>query len=158
MSSMSFLCLYCWLWTCFTPFSSVSIFAFEQVNVGWVFALKLSSILLQILDMWENTEINGSFSVKWLEQKDDKHSVKWVGINFAPSNISFYKTKAKKHLQETHSRNTFHIVLTYSLLTQTCIFALVNMRNRHKILYVKILRVTSRILQANFKSPFIFLE
>ena len=31
----SFWCLYCWLWTYFTP-CSVSIFNFEQVNADWV--------------------------------------------------------------------------------------------------------------------------
>ena len=32
----SFWCFYCWLWTYFTPFSSVSIVDFEQANVNWV--------------------------------------------------------------------------------------------------------------------------
>ena len=32
----SFWCLYCKLWTYFTPCYSVSIVNFEQVNVGWV--------------------------------------------------------------------------------------------------------------------------
>ena len=31
----SFWCLYCYLWTYFTPFSSVSIVNFEEVNAGW---------------------------------------------------------------------------------------------------------------------------
>ena len=31
----SFWCLYCWLWTYFTPYSSVSTVNFEQVNAGW---------------------------------------------------------------------------------------------------------------------------
>ena len=31
----SFWYLYCWLWTYFIPFSSVSIVNFEQVNAGW---------------------------------------------------------------------------------------------------------------------------
>ena len=30
---------YCWLWTYFTPFSSVSIVEFQQVNVNWVWYL-----------------------------------------------------------------------------------------------------------------------
>ena len=29
---------YCWLWTYFTPFSSVSIVDFKQVTVSWVYA------------------------------------------------------------------------------------------------------------------------
>ena len=29
-------CLYCWLWTCFTPWPSVSTVNFGQVNAGWV--------------------------------------------------------------------------------------------------------------------------
>ena len=33
---VSFWCLYCWLWTDFTPCYSVSIVNFEQVNAGWV--------------------------------------------------------------------------------------------------------------------------
>ena len=36
MSLTSFWCLYCWLWTYFTPCSIVSIVTFEQVNAGWV--------------------------------------------------------------------------------------------------------------------------
>ena len=32
---VSFWYLYCHLWTYFTPFSSVSIVNFEQVNAGW---------------------------------------------------------------------------------------------------------------------------
>ena len=32
---MSFWCLYCWLWTYLTSFSSVFIVDFEQVNVSW---------------------------------------------------------------------------------------------------------------------------
>ena len=32
---MSLLCFYYKLWTYFTPFSSVSIVGFEQVNVSW---------------------------------------------------------------------------------------------------------------------------
>ena len=34
-SLKSFRCLYCLLWTYFTPCSSVSAVKFEQVNVGW---------------------------------------------------------------------------------------------------------------------------
>ena len=37
MSLMPFGCFYCWLWTCFTLFSSASIVDFEQVNVSWIF-------------------------------------------------------------------------------------------------------------------------
>ena len=36
----SFWCLYCQLWTYFTPCSTVSIVNFEQVNADWVFAHK----------------------------------------------------------------------------------------------------------------------
>ena len=36
-SLASFWCLYCYLWTYFTPSSSVIIVNFEQVNTGWVF-------------------------------------------------------------------------------------------------------------------------
>ena len=32
----SFWCLYCRIWACFTPFSSVSIANFEHINAGWV--------------------------------------------------------------------------------------------------------------------------
>ena len=32
--------LYCWLWTYFTPYPSVSIVNFEHVIAGWVFSLK----------------------------------------------------------------------------------------------------------------------
>ena len=32
--------LYCWLWTYFTPYLSVSIVNFEHVIAGWVFSLK----------------------------------------------------------------------------------------------------------------------
>ena len=36
MSSMrSFWCLYCWLWTYFTHFSSLSLVNFEEVNFCW---------------------------------------------------------------------------------------------------------------------------
>ena len=34
MALMLFCCL-CWHWTYFTPFSSVSLVDFEQVNIGW---------------------------------------------------------------------------------------------------------------------------
>ena len=34
-SMTSFCCFYCQLWTYFTPFSSVFIIDFEQVNVSW---------------------------------------------------------------------------------------------------------------------------
>ena len=42
----SFWCLYCWLWTYFTPCSVVSLVNFEQVNAGWddsSFQLSVSS-------------------------------------------------------------------------------------------------------------------
>ena len=35
ISLTSFCCFYHWLWTYFTPFSSVSIVDFKQVNVSW---------------------------------------------------------------------------------------------------------------------------
>ena len=38
----SFWCLYCYLWTYFTPFSSVSIVGFEQVNICWAMIYKTS--------------------------------------------------------------------------------------------------------------------
>ena len=48
ISMTSFWCLYCWLWTYFTSFSSVSIIDLERVNVCWsnnaVFTLKTFQI------------------------------------------------------------------------------------------------------------------
>ena len=35
-NTTSFWCFYCQLWTYFTPFSSVSVVDFKQVNVSWV--------------------------------------------------------------------------------------------------------------------------
>ena len=35
----SFWCLYCYLWTYFTPWSTVSIVNFEQVNASWINSL-----------------------------------------------------------------------------------------------------------------------
>ena len=43
-SLMSFWCFYYWLGTYFTPFSSVSIIDFEQVNVSWVLLEKIAII------------------------------------------------------------------------------------------------------------------
>ena len=40
------------LWTYFTPFSSVSIFDFEQVNVNWVLFHFFSGVLLEIPFPW----------------------------------------------------------------------------------------------------------
>ena len=47
-SMTSFWCLYCWLLTYFTPFSSVSIVDFEQVNVSWN-TLKISLTFFRLI-------------------------------------------------------------------------------------------------------------
>ena len=45
MSMMLFCCLYKQLLTYFTPFSSVSIVDFEQVNICWKYSLLALSLL-----------------------------------------------------------------------------------------------------------------
>ena len=44
----SFWCFYCYLWTYLTPFSSVSIVDFEQVNVSWVQTVACNIIIFII--------------------------------------------------------------------------------------------------------------
>ena len=57
MSMASLWCLFFWLWTYFTPCSSVSIVKFEQVNANWGFGIKS-----YIIDVNVNSP---NFSQKW---------------------------------------------------------------------------------------------
>ena len=50
---MSFWCCYCWLWTYFTPVSSVSIVDFEQLNNHVVKTLKLGKQCIQSIETSE---------------------------------------------------------------------------------------------------------
>ena len=43
-SLTSFLCFYCYFWICLTPFSTVFIVDFEQVNFSWVKSLFLKDL------------------------------------------------------------------------------------------------------------------
>ena len=49
----SFWCFYCWLWKCFTPYSSVFIVNFENVNTGWEAFIQLNIRDHLIPSVWE---------------------------------------------------------------------------------------------------------
>ena len=56
-SMTSFWCFCCSLWTYFTPFSSVSIAGFEQVNVSWVISgnfgrLPWQQVAVRFFEFW----------------------------------------------------------------------------------------------------------
>ena len=58
-------CFYCWLWTYFAPFSSVSIVDFEQVNVSWKLTdTPVSQYETQLIS-WNQFFFNKSLSI-WL--------------------------------------------------------------------------------------------
>ena len=63
-SVTSFWCLYCWLWICFTPFSSVSIVCFV-VFFCWVDTKWVSSIGNLVKFPWKNFVFN-CVSLEWI--------------------------------------------------------------------------------------------
>ena len=99
----SFWCFYCFLWTYFTPFPSVSIVHFEQVNVSWVmlfwFILLPEKNLRNInkSEMYQSTTINEKpimvnlwvlfLKVCTMTLKNFKHSLKIS----RPHYMSFYQ-------------------------------------------------------------------
>ena len=65
----SFWRFYCELWTCFTPFPSVSIFDFEQVNSSWDMACILKDQLHSVLSS-NQIVITGKSLRSWLIEAD----------------------------------------------------------------------------------------
>ena len=69
-------CLYCWLWTYFTPCSSFSIINFEQVNAGWETSLatQTAHYIKSAIDLFNPIQM-GLFGTAngWREGKNLSH-------------------------------------------------------------------------------------
>ena len=78
-SLTSFRCFYCWLWTYFTPFSSVSIINFEQVNVSWIYCDVKFIININLKHFRKHfaLHIQKAYSVKFL---NNHGNIFWNGI------------------------------------------------------------------------------
>ena len=97
-SLTSFWCFYCSLWTYFTPFSSVLIVDFEQVNVIWVNSLHERCLRLIYIDRISSYE----------ELLDKNKSVSVHQKNLQELTIKIFKTYtgiASQIMNEVFSRN-----------------------------------------------------
>ena len=64
-TSISFWCLYCYLWTNFTYCSGISIVGFEQADAGWIHVLTKSvfSTISLVLNLQENSMLPEALSL-----------------------------------------------------------------------------------------------
>ena len=119
-SLSSFWCLYCYLWTYFSPSSSVSIVDFDQVNVFQVHPsntdfhqscekiLKWLIILKMVIHEQDTMFLHSDFSVKkiWLE------FFWFVKIPGKAQNCGeIWKNKFSRHINlKWHHSNSFYII------------------------------------------------
>ena len=120
----SFCCLYCYLWTYFAPWSSVSIVNFEQVKADWdssryrIFVIHSEMHKKKDIQTFSTRDLfSGYFIVDKSVYKHDKNRLKIFLVSFVSSTLwtkSVYwtYTRISENVQDV-----LNILNTFNLLT-----------------------------------------
>ena len=116
-------CLYCWLWTCFTPWPSVSTVNFEQVNAGWVMTKVNKDILKFCTVKWmkdSNGHLRNCLTIriqgKVLRNQKQKCSNVLLKI------LIFTKEVISRELLTTKFTNTLFLNIVFFGLASVCLW------------------------------------